>query len=463
MPTYLGSSAIPKLYVGSTPVTAVYVGTTRVYSSIPTITNLSPQSGNAGSTRSVTITGTNFVSGATVSVGGTAATSVWVASATSITCTFPSKAKGDYNVTVTTSGGTSNTLSTRYVGPLPAITGFSPNPVQQGQNLTITGTNFDPTYGTFFSLSLGPGSRTPTSLTKTSAVIPMTSVSTGTCAIQPANNFDGWGSGSNVSVIAPIPAPTYTGITIPQGIAGLQIIVSGTNFISGTTVTVGGVSATTTINSTTQLTVTIPTISGEGAKSIVITTPGGTATGTNVFTYYNTQSPATTTYTSAGSGNYTIPAWCNKIDVVVMGGGGAGGGSNTFAWGSGGSAGQYNYVTLTRGSAIPWGTTSLAYTVAAGGIGSGGDGGSGGASIGHTTQANGGGGGVSKNNGGNGSGTNAYTWQGVTYPAASGGTYGNSADAGPNPGSGGGGGNSALGPFLGKNGRAGAVYFRAYQ
>ena len=113
MPVYLGSSSVPKLYIGSTPVTAVYVGTTRVYSSVPTISSLSPQSGNAGSTRSVTITGTNFVSGATVSVGGTAATNVNVVNDTTITCTFPSKTRADYNVTVSTSPSPASGLSAR--------------------------------------------------------------------------------------------------------------------------------------------------------------------------------------------------------------------------------------------------------------------------------------------------------------------------------------------------------------
>ena len=58
----------------------------------------------------VTITGANFVSGATVSFGGTAASSVTVVSGTSITATTPAHAAGAVNVVVTDSNG-SGTLS----------------------------------------------------------------------------------------------------------------------------------------------------------------------------------------------------------------------------------------------------------------------------------------------------------------------------------------------------------------
>lgn len=78
----------------------------------PTITSLSPMSGAAGAT--VTITGTNFVSGATVSFGGTAGTGVTVVSSTQITCTAPSHANGAVSVTVTTSAGTSSAATFTY-------------------------------------------------------------------------------------------------------------------------------------------------------------------------------------------------------------------------------------------------------------------------------------------------------------------------------------------------------------
>lgn len=66
----------------------------------------------------LTITGTNFVAGATVAVSGTAATSVVVVNDTTITCVTPAKAAGTYDVVVTTSGG-SGTLTNgiKYVNP----------------------------------------------------------------------------------------------------------------------------------------------------------------------------------------------------------------------------------------------------------------------------------------------------------------------------------------------------------
>ena len=66
------------------------------YNVAPTVTSVSPSSGTSagGTTITITISGTNFVSGATVTVGGVAATSVSVVSATSITATTPAGMSG---------------------------------------------------------------------------------------------------------------------------------------------------------------------------------------------------------------------------------------------------------------------------------------------------------------------------------------------------------------------------------
>lgn len=72
---------------------------------VPTVTAVAPDSGPATGGSVVKITGTNFVSGATVKFGENPATGVVVDSATSITCTTPPGAAGPVAVTVTTEGG----------------------------------------------------------------------------------------------------------------------------------------------------------------------------------------------------------------------------------------------------------------------------------------------------------------------------------------------------------------------
>lgn len=72
----------------------------------PTVTSVAPSSGADNATQAVTITGTGFLSGATVTLwrGGTqvgTATSVSVDSSTSITCTFPALSAGKVDVLVT--------------------------------------------------------------------------------------------------------------------------------------------------------------------------------------------------------------------------------------------------------------------------------------------------------------------------------------------------------------------------
>jgi hypothetical protein len=73
----------------------------------PTVSSVSPASGWTGGGTKLTVTGGNFVVGATtVMVGGLAATNVSVASTTSLTAVTPAQSAGSVAVSATTSNGT---------------------------------------------------------------------------------------------------------------------------------------------------------------------------------------------------------------------------------------------------------------------------------------------------------------------------------------------------------------------
>lgn len=76
----------------------------------PTVTGCSPSMGPSAGSTSITLTGTGFLSGATVTVGGASATSVVIVSATSITCVTPAGSAGYANIVVT-QGGDTGTLT----------------------------------------------------------------------------------------------------------------------------------------------------------------------------------------------------------------------------------------------------------------------------------------------------------------------------------------------------------------
>jgi hypothetical protein len=96
------------------------------------VTSVVPSFGDPDETRAVTITGTGFASGATVAVGGTAATSVVVVNATTITCVLPAKALGTYDLTVTQTEGVATLVNGVSYGAVPFfadnLEGGTPNP-----------------------------------------------------------------------------------------------------------------------------------------------------------------------------------------------------------------------------------------------------------------------------------------------------------------------------------------------
>src|SRR5207245_2452497 len=114
----------------------------------PTVTSINPTSGPTGGGTSVTITGTGFVTGSTVSFGAIAAPGVTVNSTTQITVPSPATlTPSTVDVTVTNSAGTSTTSLAdefTYNAVQPAVTALSPNngPTGGGTVVTITGTSF---------------------------------------------------------------------------------------------------------------------------------------------------------------------------------------------------------------------------------------------------------------------------------------------------------------------------------
>ncbi|MDO7874420.1 cadherin domain-containing protein [Hymenobacter sp. ASUV-10] len=128
----------------------------------PTLTGLSPASGSVGT--SVTLTGTGFTSGSTVSFNGTAASSVNFTSATSLTAVVPTGATSG-NVTVTTTAGTSAPGSANYFSvtlPNNAPTALSLSPQSVAENaganaLVGTFATTDPDAGDTFTYTLVSG------------------------------------------------------------------------------------------------------------------------------------------------------------------------------------------------------------------------------------------------------------------------------------------------------------------
>jgi hypothetical protein len=76
----------------------------------PTVLSISPSSGPINGGTATTITGTNFLSGATVTFGSNVAIDATVVSSTIITATSPANSAGAVNITVSNPDGQAGTL-----------------------------------------------------------------------------------------------------------------------------------------------------------------------------------------------------------------------------------------------------------------------------------------------------------------------------------------------------------------
>ena len=107
---------------------------------VPAVASVAPAQGPSGS--AVTISGTGFqATQGTVSFADiNAAVTAW--SDTSIGCMVPGLASGEYPVTVTTAGGTSNPVNFAVAAPAPRIDSLDPAATGPGQSVKISGVGF---------------------------------------------------------------------------------------------------------------------------------------------------------------------------------------------------------------------------------------------------------------------------------------------------------------------------------
>jgi hypothetical protein len=139
--------AIPRLQAEGTLVASQLAAVTALLpAATTTLTTVAPTSGALAGGTAITLTGTGFAAPATVSIGGKPATSVVVASATSITCVSPAgTVSGPVGITVNGANGAAYKASAFTYNAQPSvIQSISPNrgAAAGGTQVTIVGTGF---------------------------------------------------------------------------------------------------------------------------------------------------------------------------------------------------------------------------------------------------------------------------------------------------------------------------------
>jgi IPT/TIG domain/Bacterial Ig domain len=293
----------------------------------PTVSSVSPNNGPTAGGTAVTITGTRFLAGATVTFGTNAATNVVVVSGTQITATTPAETAGPVAVTVTNPGGLSGSLTNGFTYGSPTISSISPNTgsTAGGTAVTIMGTNF----ATGATVTFGTSAATSVvvaSATKISATTPAGTVGGVTVTV---TNVGGQ-SGSLANGFTYAVFPTVSSISPNSGPAagGTPVTITGTNFASGATVTFGSAAATNiVVVSGTQITATTPAGS-IGAVAVTVMIPGGQSGSLpNGYTYQSAvgisfgQVAAATPQSAMATVAVTFPGaqTAGNLNIVVVG------------------------------------------------------------------------------------------------------------------------------------------------
>jgi len=246
------------------------------------VISIEPDNGRLAGGTSVTITGSMFEQGATVTIGGEETSNVKVVSDTTITAVTPPGKAGSADVVVTNPGGESATGAGLYTyNPMPTVTGIAPasGALNGGNQVTITGTGF------LNGLAVTIGGKDATNVQVISTTTITTTVPKGDAPDAVDVVVTNPDTQSAKGEYTYLPPPTISSVTPDSGpvAGGNSINIIGKDFVQGLTVTIGGKQTTITASSATEITVKVP--AGDlGVKDVIVTNPDGQQD-TSAYTY----------------------------------------------------------------------------------------------------------------------------------------------------------------------------------
>ncbi len=283
----------------------------------PQVGSVTPSLSAANTTTDITIKGQGFLTNAVVNISGNACTNIVVVDNNTITCTTPALSVGTYGVTVINTDNSRGTLANAftYQGPQPTIQSIVPSTggTVGGDSFTITGTNFLGPLTVKFGNVLVANPVVNGSTTITGKTPPTTTP--GSVVVTVFNN-DLQQVTTNFSYTLSA-APGNLSISPRAGPANVNanVTITGINFVTaassppGSLVSVAGAAAvSTTANSSTSITATLPG-QAAGQKTITVTNPDGQKVDlANGFTYLAPPLPSPFTPTTNSNPTNNIPA-----------------------------------------------------------------------------------------------------------------------------------------------------------
>jgi hypothetical protein len=228
-----------------------------------------------------------------VAFNGIATTNYVVNSSTQITVVVPTGATTGVIGVSTPGGVTASSGVFTVTGTAPTITGFSPGSGPVGGSVVISGTHFVAVNAVAFN-GIATSNYIVNSLTQITVVVPTGATS----------GFIGVSTPGGVAVSTSVfsvagTAPTITSFSPTSGPVGTIVVISGTNFVGVNAVAFNGLATTNyVVNSATQITVIVPI--GATTGLIGVSTPGGIAVSSGVFTV-TSSSPGPNTRFPAGT------------------------------------------------------------------------------------------------------------------------------------------------------------------
>ncbi|WNE95583.1 IPT/TIG domain-containing protein [Streptomyces luomodiensis] len=238
----------------------------------PTLTTLNPTSGPTTGGNTVTLTGTNLAGATSVTFGLNPAT-ILTNTATQITVTAPAGPPSSVNVTVTTAGGTSNPLPYFYI-TAPTVSDLSPHfgPAAGANTVTVFGSNLTLTS----AVSFGANQATAITVVSDSQLTATAPAGSGTVVVTVTTPGGTSTAATGNPYYTYLGAPILTSLNPAHGseVGGDSIVLVGSNLTYTDAVTFGGVPASFSAISDTQVVATSPP-GAPGTVNVVAHTPAG--------------------------------------------------------------------------------------------------------------------------------------------------------------------------------------------